>query len=174
MANLFDVISEVDGLDSHAGRAEDLDVALALAAAGIAIFPVKVFRDASGKWKKRLVVKGWQNAASCDPDQIRRWWDEFQDAVPGIESGEAGLVVIDADRHEDGVDGVAGFAGLVAGHSDPNPHLKTSTAGAGEHHFYCQPPGMQLGNGEGRLPDGINVRGTGGFVVVLGGSSGWG
>jgi hypothetical protein len=164
MEELLDVIAGTDELR----RSTNLDVALALAAAGIAIFPAKVFQDAIGKWKKRPAVKGWQNTASCDPDQIRRWWSEFQDAVPGIELGQAGLVVIDADRHDDGADGVAALTGLMAGHDGQNPHPKTSTAGGGEHHFYRQPLGMQLGNGEGRLPNGINVRGTGGFVVAPG------
>lgn len=33
---------------------------------------------------------------------------------------------------------------------------------------FPSPPDMQLGNGEGRLPKGINVRGRGGFVVAPG------
>jgi hypothetical protein len=168
MANLFDAVTEVGEFEVAPRRAANLDVALALAAAGIAIFPVKVYQDANGRWKKRPVVKGWQNAACCNPDQIRRWWTEFPEAVPGIELGQAGLVVIDADRHDADTDGVAAFDVLMAGHDGQGPHPKTSTAGGGEHHFYCQPPSMQLGNGEGRLPKGVNVRGAGGFVVAPG------
>jgi hypothetical protein len=168
MTNLFGVAGKAVELHIAPGRSENVNVALALAAAGIAIFPVKVYQDANGRWKKRPAFKGWKKAACDDPDQIRRWWAEFPDAVPGIELGQAGLVVIDADRHDDGADGVAALTGLMAGHDGQNPHPKTSTAGGGEHHYFSQPPGMQLGNAEGRLPKGINVRGTGGFVVAPG------
>jgi hypothetical protein len=168
MTNLFGVAGKAVELDVAPGRSENVDVALSLAAAKIPIFPVTVFRDASGKWRKKPAIKGWQNAACRDPDQIRRWWNEFPGAVPGIELSQAGLVVIDADRHDADVDGVAALASLMAGHDDQNACPKTSTAGGGEHHFFCQPPGTQLGNAEGRLPGGINVRGAGGFVVAPG------
>ena len=48
------------------------------------------------------------------------------------------------------------------------PHPQTLTAGGGEHHFYRQPAGRAFGNREGNLPEGINVRGQGGFVVAPG------
>jgi hypothetical protein len=169
MENCFEFASESDEFEIAPRRAKNMDVALSLAAAKIGVFPVKVFQDPTGKWKKKPAVKGWQNAASCDPDRIRRWWDEFPDAAPGIELGQAELVVIDADRHDDDADGVAALAELMAGRDDQGPHPKTSTAaGGGEHHYFCQPPGMRLGNAEGRLPKGINVRGAGGFVVAPG------
>jgi hypothetical protein len=168
MTNLSRVAGKVVESDTEPGRSENLRAALSLAAAEIPIFPVTVLRDATGKWKKKPAIKAWQNVTSCDPDQIRRWWAEFPDAVPGIELGQAGLVVIDADRHDDGADGVAAFNGLMAGYDGQGPHPKSSTAGGGEHHFFSQPPDMQLGNGEGRLPKGINVRGRGGFVVAPG------
>jgi|SRR5580704_3237918 hypothetical protein len=168
MTNLFGVAVKAVELDITPGQSENLDVALSFATANIAIFPVKVFQDANGRWKKKPAVKGWQNVACCNPDQIRRWWGEFQGAVPGIELDQAGLVVIDADRHDADTDGVAAFTGLMAGHDDQPPPPKSSTAGGGEHHFYRQPLGMQLGNGEGSLPPGINVRGAGGFVVAPG------
>jgi hypothetical protein len=168
MMELFGIAGKVVEIDIAPGRARNLDVALSLAAAEIPIFPVTVFRDATGKWKKKPAIKGWQKAACDDPDQIRRWWTEFPEAIPGIELGRAGLIVIDPDRDADGADGVAAFAGLMAGHVAQAQPPKTSTAGGGEHHFYRQPPSMQLGNGEGRLPKGINVRGAGGFVVAPG------
>jgi hypothetical protein len=70
------------------------------AAAGISVFPVRVIQGPDGRWKKRPAIKGWKDAATTDPDQIRKWWREFPEAVPGLELGRVGLVVIDADRHD--------------------------------------------------------------------------
>lgn len=56
MANLFEIICEADEFDIAPRQAANLDVALSLAAAKIAIFPVTVFRDATGKWKKKPAI----------------------------------------------------------------------------------------------------------------------
>jgi Bifunctional DNA primase/polymerase, N-terminal len=147
--------------------AVNLKVALDHAALGTPVFPVSVVQGPDGRWKKRPAFKGWKDAATTDPDQIRKWWREFPEAVPGIQLGPAGLIVIDADRHDLKQDGVEAFAGLRAEHQEI-PHPQTLTAGGGEHHFYRQPAARAFGNGEGNLPDGINVRGSGGFVVAPG------
>jgi hypothetical protein len=145
----------------------NLMIALDHAAAGIAVFPVTVLQGPDGRWKKRPAIKGWRDSATTDPDQIRKWWREFSQALPGLELGRAGLVVIDADRHDPKEDGVQAFAGLRAEHQE-FPLPQTLTAGGGEHHFYRQPVGQAFGNREGNLPEGINVRGQGGFVVAPG------
>jgi hypothetical protein len=44
----------------------------------------------------------------------------------------------------------------------------TKTANGGAHLFFKQPEGEPLGNGRGELPDGIDVRGVGGFVIAPG------
>jgi hypothetical protein len=145
-------------------RQANLDAALRLAAAGLPIFPVKVVRDGAGEWKKPPLVKDRQRVATTDPAQVKRWWDEFPDAVPGIELGQAGLVVVDTDRHG-GPDGVAAMRKLVADHGNLPDGPRTNTAGEGLHLIFKQPDGVQLGNREGSLPHGINVRGAGGYVV---------
>jgi hypothetical protein len=68
-----------------------LKVALDHAAAVIPVFPVSVIQGPDGRWKKRPAIKGWKDAATTDPDQIRNWWSEFPEAVPGIELGRAGV-----------------------------------------------------------------------------------
>ena len=147
----------------------NLRVALDLAATGMAIIPVRVFHEPSGQWQKRPAIKGWQRSATVDAEQIESWWSQFPQALPGIELGRSGLLVIDADRHDPSADGVGAFAALRASYRDESPpHPQTLTAGLGEHHFYRQPSGRVLGNSEGNLPPGINVRGAGGFVVAPG------
>jgi len=145
-------------------RQANLAAALRLAAAGLPIFPVKTIRNEAGEWKKPPLVKSWQQAATTNPEQIQQWWDEFPDAVPGIELGRSGLVAIDVDRHG-GPDGGAAIEKLVAKHGNLPVGPKTETAGQGQHLIFKQPEGVQLGNGEGSLPDGINVRGAGGYIV---------
>ena len=89
---------------------ENLAVALEMAAAGLPIFPAKVFYNETKKtWEKQPHIKGWQAEASCDEKTLRAWWREWKDAVPGIELGRAGLIMLDPDRHNGGPNGVEKF-----------------------------------------------------------------
>jgi hypothetical protein len=100
--------------------------------------------------------------ATTDPGQISRWWGQFPEAIPAICCSD--FVVIDADRHPGGQDGVAALAALAKQHGDWPDHPVALTPSIGEHHYFGQthPP---LGNRTGELPDGIDVRGIGGFVI---------
>jgi hypothetical protein len=60
MVKLFDIISQADEFEIAPRQAANLDSALSLTAAKIPIFPVTVFRDATGKWKKKPAITGWQ------------------------------------------------------------------------------------------------------------------
>jgi hypothetical protein len=136
---------------------DNLNAALKLAAAGIRIFP-------AGQ-DKRPLLKGWQEAATCNADQINAWWDHST-ALPAIPCGQNGLVVIDCDRHG-GPDGVEAFRQLVAAHGGlPHniPLVKTPSGGA--HLYFKQPPnGGALDNSRGTLPKAVDCRGSGGFVI---------
>jgi Protein of unknown function (DUF3631)/Bifunctional DNA primase/polymerase, N-terminal len=145
----------------------NLDAALELAAAGIPVFPATCRCTGSDKWQKQPLVDKWQQAATTDPQQIRTWWRVHPNAVPGIELGRAGLVVVDADRHG-GPDGVAALAGLASEHCGLPFGPMTATAGGGEHHVFRQPDGRRFGNRSGALPAGIDVRGAGGWIVAPG------
>jgi hypothetical protein len=145
-------------------RQANLAAAFQLAAAGLPILPVKMVKNGVGEWDKPPLVRDWQRVATTDPAQIEHWWDEFPDAVPGIELGRARLVVVDADRHGE-TDGVEAMRKLVGDHRNLPDGPRTKTAGEGLHLIFKQPDDVQLGNGEGSLPDGINIRGAGGYVV---------
>jgi hypothetical protein len=159
-----DAAPEADHRQAHDHRQANRDAALQLAAAGLPILPVKMVRNGVGEWNKPPLVRDWQRVATTDPAQIEHWWDEFPDAVPGIELRRAGLVVVDADRHGE-TDGVEAMRKLVGDHGNLPDGPRTKTAGEGTHFIFKQPDDAQLGNGEGSLPDGINVRGAGGYVV---------
>ena len=118
--------------------------------------------------EKEPRIKGWQQEATTDEKSLREWWRIWSDAVPGIELGRAGLIVIDTDRHG-GNDGVANFAALVSEHVPLANHPVAETAGGGEHHYFRQWRGEAFGNSEGTLRGkGIDVRGKGGWVVAPG------
>jgi hypothetical protein len=134
--------------------------ALALASAGIKIFPAGA--------DKRPLLKGWQDAATCDADQINTWF-EHAAARPAIPCGSNNLVVIDCDRHPGGADGVAAFNSLVAANGALPPQMPlVKTPNGGLHAYFRQPNGEALGNVRGSLPPGIDVRGAGGFVIAPG------
>src|SRR5262249_10989661 len=93
---------------------ENLALALALAAAGLPIFPARVIYNAqTGSWDKKPYQVGWREQATTDEAQLRDWWSQYPNAVPGIELEKANLIVIDSDRHG-GTDGVAALNALAA------------------------------------------------------------
>ena len=135
---------------------DNLDAALAHAAASIKVFPAGA--------DKRPLLKGWQDAATSDADTIRTWWDHAA-ALPAIPCGQNGFVVIDCDRHNGGADGVAAFKSLAAANGLPRQVPVVKTPNGGLHLYFRQPNGEALGNGRGSLPPGVDVRGAGGFVI---------
>jgi Protein of unknown function (DUF3987)/Bifunctional DNA primase/polymerase, N-terminal len=142
--------------------APNLTAALDLAAAGVPVFP-------AGPDKRPLLV-GWQEKATTEPGPIREWWRAHPGALPAICVGRAGLVVIDCDRHPGGNDGIKAFNRLVSANGGKLANVPmTKTARGGAHLFFKQRQnGEPLGNGRGDLPDGIDVRGVGGFVIAPG------
>src|SRR6516165_1808678 len=142
----------------------NLTAALNLAAASLPVFPAGP--------DKRPLLAGWQEKATTEEEQIRKWWDGYPPALPAIVVGRAGLVVIDCDRHPGGNDGIKAFNQLVSANGAKLANVPmTRTARGGAHLFFRQPPGEPLGNRRGELPDGIDVRGVGGFVIAPGAES---
>jgi hypothetical protein len=146
----------------------NLTTALALAHVGLPVFPVLVSHNQrTSKWDKRPLISGWQDKATSDEAAVRAFWRQYPRALPGLALGRAGLVVLDADRHG-GPDGVSAFRELANQHGLPAGSVMVNTAGFGEHWIFRNCPEDPLGNGEGVLPGGINMRGRGGFIVAPG------
>jgi len=148
----------------------NLTAALALAAAGVKIFPAGT--------DKRPLFKQWQEIATTECEIISEWWRRAPYALPAIPCGANGLLVIDLDRHGNGSDGVSAFEALAARHGVLSPAVPmVRTPNNGLHLYFRQPPGEPLGNGRGSLPAGCDVRGVGGFVIgpgaVLPDGRGW-
>src|SRR5262245_53746172 len=84
----------------------NLTAALSLTAAGLPVFPAGP--------DKRPLLAGWQEKASAEEEQIRKWWDIHPTALPAIVVGRASLVVIDCDRHPGSNDGIEAFNRLLS------------------------------------------------------------
>ena len=103
------------------------------------------------------------HAATTDPATIAAWWRRWPTANVAIRTGAAsGLVVIDIDPPHGGD---ASLARLTTQHRDDVPAVSVRT-GSGGSHIYLAHPGGLVRNTAGRLGDGIDVRGDGGYVIA--------
>jgi hypothetical protein len=137
----------------------NLAVALRLAAVGLHVFPCR-------SDNKRPAIADWDENSTTDPARIRAWWRVRHGALVGLDLRKCGLVVIDADRHG-GPDGVAAWEALVREHgADLSRQPMARTPSDGLHIYFIQPDDDSLGNREGSLPKGINIRGAGGYVIA--------
>lgn len=96
--------------------------------------------------------------ASTDPGVIARWWDRWPDANVGIATGD-GLLVVDLD----GAAGSGSWSKLEQEHGLA-PSLTARTGSGGQHRFYIVKE--QLPNSAGKLGEGIDTRGEGGYIVA--------
>lgn len=138
-----------------------LDDALALAAQGFLVFPVRP--DSRAPY-----IKGWHEKATSDPATIKEWWRRFNRAAIGTTPGP-GVIVLDADakgpRHAH--DGLGALADLEAKHGAIPATVSSTTGGGGRHRWLRLPDGETHGNSTGALPLGLDVRGhRTGFVIA--------
>lgn len=128
--------------------------ALELAALGFRVFPV------APRGKKPL-IKQWQRAATTDPEQVAHWWQKMPNANIGLATGkESGLFVLDRD----GPAGNRSYAKLCCRELEATLQVRT---GKGVHHYVLWPDdGTEIRNSAGRIAEGIDVRGEGGYVVA--------
>jgi hypothetical protein len=147
----------------------NLTVALEMAAAGIPVFPMRVFKDNSGKWTKKPSIKDWRTQATTDSKVIKGWARRFSRAVFAIELEQAGLVVIDCDRHRDDADGCKGFKELVEANGGGFSKVPMTQTSGGGWHFFFKQPAVPIGcSAKTGLPAGAEVKGAGGNIVVPG------
>jgi DNA polymerase-1 len=129
--------------------------------------------------------QGWEPRATTDPGRIGRAWARTPYNI-GIACGPSGLLVIDLDKPKPGevpptrwalpgvTDGADVLAVLCERHGQPFPWetFFTRTRRGGLHLYFTAPPGVRLGNTNGRNERGlgwlIDTRGHGGYVVAPG------
>jgi len=132
-----------------------LDHALALAAQGFHVFPLR-----PGQVKPAHV--GWQNEATNDPDAIRALWT--RDFNIGISTSH-GLLVVDVDL-KDGRNGYSSLLAIELAGKELPPTRQHATRSGGRHLFYrVHRPVKQ---GVDVLGPGLDIRSKGGYVVAPG------
>ena len=110
-------------------------------------------------------VKGWAEQDPASVADVVTWWEKWPEANVGLATGQAsGFFVLDIDPKHDGD---KRLAELIA-ENGPLPVTYTVSTGSGGTHYYFLMPDFEVTNSPGRLPKGIDVRGTGGQVVAAG------
>jgi hypothetical protein len=149
------------------------EVALAIAAAGMYVFPVdhpelpQCAGIGQGHNPKTCNERGkhpavaFSTAADTNPKMIHMWWAGPPRNI-GINCGKSNLVVIDEDK-----------LGAFKKYADEHGHKITPTmvvaTAKGRHYYFVAPAGIQLGNGAGALKDyNIDVRAGNAYVVAPG------
>jgi hypothetical protein len=126
-------------------RSDELELALAFAAANYPVFPVDIYYDPDSKrWRKKPCIKNWEARATTNADTILGWWRGWPGAMPGIPPGRINKVIVDADRHPGCVDGVELFRELDRSHGPFPPHPIVVTKSGGEHHWFSQPQSIRI------------------------------
>jgi hypothetical protein len=134
----------------------NLEAALAYAARGWFIYPA---RD-----KARALVN-WGTESSNDPEQIRKWWTKYPNAVICLNCGLSGIAVVDLDI-KDGKNGPAALAALEAIHGRLPRTLTQTTSSGGTHLIFRGTIKTTVGRPGYALGDGIDTRGVGGMAVL--------
>lgn len=152
---------------------EDIDEIIE-AAKHFYVFPVYFIKD-KGNVRKIPAIKGWQDKATQDEQEIRKLWKDHPGAKVGAVTGKrAGFVLLDLDRKKD-VDGIAVMKEHMKEYGKLPKTLGATSASGGKHRFYKvnkQSDYSTFGvhtdilpiNGE--VKTGIDTRSTGGYVVI--------
>lgn len=102
-------------------------------------------------------------AATTDERKISEWWNHWPDANIGMPTGErSGIWVVDVDPRHGGEETIK----CLERELGPLTTLRQRTGGGGTQHFLEWPEGGGIRNSAGKLGDGIDVRGEGGYVVL--------
>ena len=144
------------------GEPRNLATAIQYAHGGVRVFPCNT--------DKRPLIDDWLNAASADEAQLTEWWTQNPDALIGLPTKHLDLLVVDCDRHNADVDGVAAFNSMVAENGALADHPIIDTPNNGQHHLFRQ-PSEKIGNKT--VAPGIDLRGfkienNGGYVIAAG------
>lgn len=130
-------------------------------------------------YSKCPAVRDWEHRATCDPDQVTRWWANSAYNI-GIPCQAAGLVLIDLDASRGqqppppwdqlgvthGRD-VLRILAEQAGQPDPIDTYTVATPGVinGEHRYFLAPADRELRNTTGQTSAGLgwkNITSPGG------------
>lgn len=143
-----------------------VETALALAALGLPIFPTREATTGNSKVKAPYTGRGFKDATT-DATMIKAWWKTWPNAMPAIATGAAGLIVIDVDC-KDGKQGLEHWRKICdLLELDPSSWVIVRTPSGGLHMIFSQNE-RRIGCSNGKVADGIDVKGDGGYIVAAG------
>lgn len=138
-----------------------IDAAMSYVEEGWRIFPLSPgSREPWPRWT------GWQtdNNASVAHQVIDMFGGVREGAGIGIVTGAvSGIWVLDLDQKH-GHDGAASLRFLEAIHGALPATYTVATPSGGRHLYWAMPPDFEVPNSAGKLGDGIDTRGRGGYV----------
>ena len=134
-----------------------LKAALSVARNGKPVFPCR-------PGGKEPLTRHGHLDATTDPRKIHMWWNRWPNANIAIPTGKRSRVlVVDVDPDKGGEESLA----LLEGKHGPLPKTRTHRTGSGGvHYLLAHPEGLEIRNSAGKLGDGIDVRGEGGYIIV--------
>jgi len=114
---------------------------------------------------KHPILKGWQDLRP-DEKQIKAWWGpdgEYPLANIGVLTGSpSGILPLDVDPDHDGE---RSLDDLQDKHGEL-PFTRMHYSGGGGPHYFFRMPAFAVGNAHGRLGKGLDLKGTGGYIIV--------
>jgi hypothetical protein len=106
-----------------------------------------------------LTKQGHHNATT-DRSRITAWWNLWPGANIGIPTGErSGILALDVDQSK-------GLDALEAEHGELPATRTHSTGSGGMHYLFAYPAGVEIRNSAGKLAEGLDVRGEGGYIIA--------
>jgi hypothetical protein len=138
---------------------DPLAAVLAYAAAGLPVFPC------SPQNKQPLTLRGFKDATT-EGAQVREWLKKWPLAMIGVPTGQiSGLLVLDVDVDPaENIDGFATLGDLERYHGAIPDTLSSTTPRGGRHYYFAWHSGIR--NSAGKLGNGLDVRGDGGYIIL--------
>jgi hypothetical protein len=115
--------------------------------------------------QKLPLLKDWSTRATHDPRTVEWWWRRYSSANVAIATGGAmRLLVIDVDPD---AGGEASLTALEREHGAVPATVESVTPRGGRHVYLIVPGARTIpGNSAGKLGQGLDTRGRGGYVVA--------
>ncbi len=153
-----------------------VDIALAYAARGWPVLPCKpqdkkplVPRDVVDG--KPVPKSGGLSKATCDGATIRAWWKRWPNALVGVATGKSGFFALDFDPRIDADTGEEWTLDRLKRELEEQmgcalpTSLAVRTPSGGVHVYFRQPADLPIRNSNA-LPEHVDVRGDGGYVIA--------
>jgi hypothetical protein len=139
----------------------NLNAARTLAAAGCPVFPCD-------RATEKPYVQ-WTECSATDMAALDALWRRYPDALPAIDLGKAGLLVVEVFSDDKSGNGFGSFMQIAATYEwDIDPPIVSAPYDAALHFYFRQPAGEPLASDASLRRYGINIRGKGGYVISPG------